>query len=155
MPSKVTASFIDHDLELSTVNLTIETLEETNFDEIVGVGGTIDTVMTAVAAVTLGTYAKKTVTALVEEISSTVPTSVYAQRESKWLVSYADTVTNKKYQMTIPNADLSLKAGNTKFMNVAAGAGATLVSALESGVRAPDTGNTIEVLSIYHVGRNL
>lgn len=154
MASKVNANFIDHDVEKSSVSFLIEEIVELNYDELLGVGGTVDTTLAAIAGVSIGTYSKKQVIAQDVAISSAPPANKFAQRENKWLVTYVDDTNGKQYQMTIPCANLDLLQPNSREMNTASGAGATLVAALEAGLRTPDD-NGITVTKIIHVGRNL
>lgn len=79
-----------------------------------------------------------------------------AQIESKWLVSYHDSVVvTDEYTLEIPCPDASLLAAGTDNMELGSGAGATLKTQLEATCVAPNTGNTIVVDEVVRVGRNL
>ena len=84
------------------------------------------------------------------------PANTWAQRELKWLVSYADSVTGKLFRVELGTADTSLLDPNARGqadmdnVNVAA-----FVTAFEAYAVAPDTGNAVEVRSITLVGRNI
>jgi len=114
----------------------------------------IQTLQDAVDGVALGVFSGKTVQAL------DVPTGVKAavenaQRESKWRVVYTDDVTplgNGSFEIGMP--DLTLLVAGEGNMDVSAGAGLTLVNAIEAVVLSRQE-NAITVLKISHVGRNI
>lgn len=114
----------------------------------------IATLQAAIDAVSLGTFSGKTVQAL------DVPTGVKAsddaaQREVKWRVVYTDDVTplgNGSFEIGMP--DTSLLVAGTGLMDISAGAGAALVTALEAVVLSR-LENAVTVLQISHVGRNI
>lgn len=80
-------------------------------------------------------------------------TSPNAQRETKWLVSYADNNDpNGNGSFEIPCADLSLLVPNSDVMDLTTGLGAALKAALDAGMRSK-LGNPITVTQVKHVGR--
>jgi len=84
------------------------------------------------------------------------PADKKAQIESKWLVSYHDSVVvTDEYTLEIPGADAALLAAGTDNMDLSAGAGATLKTQIEATVVAPRTGNAVVVDEVVRVGRNL
>jgi len=79
--------------------------------------------------------------------------SAFAQRETKWLVTYRDTTTGKRYRLEVPGADLDLSSDG-KTLPIDAGAGLAWVTAFEALALTEDE-NAVEVIEIYHVGRNI
>lgn len=121
----------------------------------------------AIEGVTLGVVANEALKVFDTKLSNDVPVSPQAQRENKWLVLYEDNlpffddpvnaIPNAGYRKVFTNeigtADLTLLVANTNKMNIATGAGATLVAAMETLLRSP-YGGTINVLEVRHVGRS-
>lgn len=124
----------------------------------------------ATEAVTLGVVQREQLTAFNSPLSNAYPTDPQAQRESKWLVTYADdtaffdaptnTIPNegfgKKFQIEIPTANLTqtLLLGNTDQADLSAQAWIDWVLAFESVARSPHGGVPL-VLDIRAVGRNI
>lgn len=92
----------------------------------------------------------------IDEAVSDQASDENGQRESKARVKYQDSVTGQSYDIEIPAPILTgrLTAGSS-FFNLAQAQVAALVTALEASMRAPGTNNTITVVSIQHVGRNI
>lgn len=115
----------------------------------------------ATDAITLGEIAK-TFSGNEEIISNAEASDPAAQRESKLLVQYWDTVTQKPYQVTIGTVDFALLhflpgAGDQVAFKTSDGAPTEItdwVTAFEAVAKAPDTGNTVAVLGMRYVGRN-
>lgn len=112
-----------------------------------------EAVQDAIQGVSLIDYEGLTMLAIDDPRETDQPASPYAQREAKWLVSYSDNVTGRVYSMEIGGPDLTLLSSDGQTMDVSGGAGAALVSALETNVLSRD-GNAITVGPIVHVGRN-
>jgi hypothetical protein len=153
--STLTTSWIDYSLEPSNSKVTITQITAAN---IVATLALVDTLIAAMQAITLGQLAKSKVTARDQEEDTVTPTEANAQRERKWLVRYHDTVTNKKYRLEIPTADIGSGNLNTNSdeANLADTQVAAFVTAFEAVAKDPDTGlNTVEVDKIEHVGKRL
>jgi len=101
--------------------------------------------------------AKQVLVAEIDVISAALPTNVYAQRELKWLVRYHDTVTGKKYTLTLPCADPTARLiAGTDLANLAQTEVAAFVTRFQSYAKDPDTQtNDVLVDQIQLVGRNL
>lgn len=115
-----------------------------------------DSLLSAMDSVTDGVrngYTESAVT-LLSQAPAVNPDSA---RERKWLVSFQDSVTFKRYSFTIPTADPAgvTMIANTDFMDISVGDGAALKNAIEAFVRGPNTDNAVIVLEIKLVGRNL
>ena len=95
-------------------------------------------------------------------------TEQWAQRESKWLVTYRDvtqfldvsnTINNvgfgNVYQVEIPTAKLSLLPANTDLIDLTVAPWPDFVTAFEAVQNSPTGGNEVEVVSVRHVGRAL
>lgn len=109
---------------------------------------------TAVAALSLGNNWKHEVTASRMEVAKTPSASELAQRENKYLARYHDAVTGKKFRVSFPCADLTVKIANSEFVDLSAGLGATLKTAFEAVVVSPDDSSHATVLdSVQFVAR--
>ena len=95
-------------------------------------------------------------------------TEQWAQRESKWLVTYRDvtqfldvgnTINNvgfgNVYQVEIPTAKLILLPANTDLIDLTVAPWPDFVTAFEAVQNSPTGGNEVEVVSVRHVGRAL
>lgn len=111
----------------------------------------------AVADITLGTLVNVERRASESPQPDTQPASQFAQRETKWLVRYRDTVTGDKAFVTLPCADLALlDASAEDKIDMTDADVIAFVAAFEAYVLSPGTGTrgNTEVYEIQHVGRN-
>jgi len=125
---------------------------------------------TAVEGITLGTMHKESLSVFDTTLSNIAPTSLLAQRESGWLVTYSDNleffddpinaIPNEGYgrlfTLTIPTAEVNVATRlqlNSDMANLAEAGMAAFITALQEAARSP-YGGTITVVSIKHVGRN-
>lgn len=87
------------------------------------------------------------------------PSDQTAQRETKWLIRYYDSVTFREFSAEVGCADLTLLSENKNKVNLldgqapASGAFADFKSAFEACVSSPD-GNSVKLIEAMHVGRN-
>jgi len=152
MPSKLNLSFVDYDDESSTASVRGATVTAGNFT---AQDALFDAIVAAIDGVSIATLYKDQRILSEVETPKTLPTNAFAQRETKWLVRYTDDVdSNGDGSFEIPAADLSLLSANTPFMNLAAGAGLALVTALEAGM-VSRLGNAVTITNVVHVGRNI
>lgn len=108
---------------------------------------------TAVEGVTLGIVASER-WGDNDVVSNSIPSSGLAQRGVKWNVLIEDNTTHLKTTNYIPTADLSLLpdapgGGKLEDLDLTAGAGLALKTAIEALVKYPGTGNAVTVLRIY------
>jgi hypothetical protein len=84
------------------------------------------------------------------------PTDPWAQRETKWFLTYRDTLTGDEWYSEIGTADLTrLNPNNRKSAFIGDGAEVdAFIAAWEDYILAPKTLNPTEVVSIIPVGRN-
>lgn len=145
-------SFQDYSREKSRVRFQFADLTAGNF---VATQALMDDVRDAILGVqvenALQTYE---IVAQVVFNSRAPASSPAAQRENKWLCTIADTVTNKLYHHEIPLADLTLCTANSDFMDLSAGDGLALKTAIEAGVKSP-AGNAVSLISVQFVGKRL
>lgn len=89
-------------------------------------------------------------------LSNVRPVDQNAQREIKWKVNYIDTVTQKKYHVTLPTADPTGRMiAGTDLADMANADIAAFVTRFNSFARCPDNDtNAVSVVSIQLVGRN-
>ena len=151
MPSSVSLKAQDYTDEATRFGFNIVQLTAANFDAQIAL---VATLQAAVDNVVLGLFDGKTVSALDVAVGPKA-TDENAQRESKWRVSFTDPtnpIGNGSFEIGMP--DLSLLVPGEGNMNVSAGAGAALVTAIEATVISR-LGNAITVDKIVHVGRNI
>lgn len=143
-------SIIDHDSEASSVGVNIVDLNAGNIAAtLVQVAALKD----AVDAVIIGTPRQEQVIATTADIAGVAPADGFAQRETKWLVTGTDTQ-GLTSTLEIPCANLDLLAGGTKNLDISAGVGLALKTALDA-VWISRAGNAVTVSRVIHVGRNL
>jgi len=152
MASKATWRIRDHSGEMSSFSVPGVNLSAAN---LVAQQALIAALQAAMANIIIGVVAEETVLLSRTIISSALPASGAAQRESKWLVTYSDLVTGGLHQAEIPCFDFSNLAGNTENLDVSPGSqGEDFVTAFEAFVRAEGV-NAVNVDSVRFVGRNL
>jgi len=117
---------------------------------------------TATDAITLGTRRQQSWIGDLTTVSNEWPTDKAAQRESKLLVTYRDTVTEEEFILTIPTVDFDklnfVPGGGDAVIFEGAGAHADIVAwvtAFEAIARTPRSdANAVEVVGMRYVGRN-
>ncbi len=147
---RVTISELDRSLEPTRMTLRMTDLTAANFDAQITAAGTLQA---AIQGVSLIDFDGITYLALETPREETQPTSVYAQREAKWLITMADDVNERLNQFEIGGPDLTLAGSDGKTLDVSGGAGATLVTQLEANAISRD-GNAMTFVVGVHVGRN-
>jgi len=110
----------------------------------------------AVEDLTIGELVKQQQSLVILDTPA-IPTSPYAQRELKWLVSYVGDSSGKIFQTEIAAPDITDNVvPNSDQADLASTDWAAFVAAFESYVRSPDNGTeTVTVLSAKLVGRNI
>lgn len=151
MPSQVSFTVRDHSDEYSSVQFNIEDIDETSW---VATLASIATIQAALAALTTGNIARKALTAFNDPVDDTTPANPYAQRETGLRLFYQDTVTSRKYHITIPAPDLTLVASpGTDQVDLSGVAVVNaIVSALEPVMLSPE-GNPVNFYRGVIVGR--
>lgn len=162
--NSATFTIEDYNGETSNFRMNIGPLTEVNF---LAVRAGLDNVKNALVsdAIILGELRKTTISEQFSESSDPVA-SVFAQRESKWLLTYRDvtqfldvgnTINNvgfgNLYSVEIPTANLALLQANEDTIDLADIP--TFVAAFEAAQNSPTGGNEISVVSMRHVGRSL
>jgi len=150
--SSVDASWRDYNNEASHTGVWITTLTAAN---IVAQTTLVNNLLTAMSAVTLGEQQTQVITLSKTIVSGDLPTDVHAQRENKWLIRYHDSVTNEKFSITIPCADLTLLADHSDMADMTTTEFVNLKTAWELVVRGPNDNNLTILDSAQFVGRNL
>lgn len=151
MPIRAKASGIDYGLETTTAGFVLDTLTAANFDAQVI---KFDGIVTAFNNVSLITFDGENYAALLTPPVS-VPVVTEAQREIKWRVDVKDATgdTLGDWSVEIGGADTSLLVLNSDDLNLAAGAGLALKTAIEANCLSR-TGNAVTLVSAKLVGRN-
>ena len=150
---KASWSYRDRSREMSAVELTVA--------DVSAGGADFDAVMADVAAlgaallaVTECTQAREVFNQAVDTKDPTVPTDVFANRESALRIFYADDTTGETYHISVPGPDwdtVDLQP-NSDLADMTDEPLAALVSAIETNALSP-VGNAITVLRAVIVGR--
>ena len=151
MPSGYRITLRDYGGETSTFSVYGAEMSAAEYANIIN---EIADLETAIEGVTLGVLGRGVIEAVVNEGSAASATDVWAQRENKWMVEFADTVTGEVFRRELPTADLTLLQPGTELMNIASGAGLAFVTAFETYV-VSDAGNPVTVQRIRYVTRDL
>lgn len=145
-------TFRDYGNEVSTVRVRQTTLTAANFDAQGTLRGTFASALVAMTEVTpVDGFAYGN-----EQVNDVEgASSVYAQREAKWLVQYHESGGTKRYSFEIPCAKLTLlDPDDKKHANIGdSGVVDAFVDAAEAFVLGPN-GSAIVIDEITHVGRN-
>jgi len=153
MPSKVTLTFADFGGEKSSFAVEVDEITGGTF---VANDALIDTLVTEVGKITEGLLVKDTRLYQQTGTGTGEAAVATAQRESKWLLTYEDDITLKRYQREMPCPILTggkLLPGIEGLADLTETDMATFVTAFEAIVNSPD-GNVVSVISLRHVGRN-
>jgi len=151
MPSGYRISMRDYSGETSSFAVLGADMSAATYNDILN---DIADLEDAIEGVTLGTIARGVIEAVVTEGSQANPTNVWAQRENKWMIEYADTVTGDVFRRELPTADLSLLRPGSELMDLSTGAGLAFKEAFEAYVTSED-GNPVEIQRVYYVARDL
>lgn len=151
MPSGYRITLRDYGGETSTFSVYGAEMSAAEYSNIIN---QIADLETAIEGVTLGVLGRGVIEAVVNEGSQASAADVWAQRENKWMIEYADTVTGDVYRRELPTADLSLLQPGSELMDLSTGAGLALKTAFEAYVTSED-GNPVEIQRVYYVARDL
>ncbi len=155
MPGRVTEKYNDVSGQSSTFGYNIISLTAANYDAQMVL---IDALRDATEDVTSGELDGLKVLSRNSDSGAAKSSEAVARRELKWLVTYEDTTTLKKYQLEIPCPDVALVAlydGTEQKNAVLTHANwVAWITAFEAVARSP-TGGAVNVLAAREVGRNL
>jgi len=151
MASKCSFSYKDYDGESSKCTFDITTVTAANFDA-------TNTAVNALSAAILGVQSEnslqsKRIEAVNNFISRAKATEKTTQREHRWAVTLEDATTHRLTTHEIPQADVSLVGTDVDTLDLAAGVGETLKTAIEAIVKFPGTGNAVNVVAIHYTGK--
>lgn len=154
MPHYYDRKYRDFSDETSTHRINIPAITVTT---IVAELGEIAGYATVVDAITLGVAAEDKIVMDKTTLSAAIPTNVFAQRESKWLVHYHGNTTNKKFTCEIPTADPTGRLlPGTDLMDLTETAASDWKDQFELLARSPDDdAENVTVDYVELVGRNL
>ncbi len=145
-------SFQDYSREKSRVRFQFQNITAANHDATVAL---MDDVRDAILGVQVENCQQTYIIVDSSIFNSRAPASNKAsQRENKWLLTLADNTTNKVFHHEIPIADLTLCTANSDYMDLSAGDGLALKTAIEAGVKSP-AGNAVSLISVQFVGKRL
>jgi len=148
-----TVTITDYSDENSSFGFSSAALTSGN---IVAQTGLLGDLATATEAISIGHLSKQQV-AQILVTDPDIPTNPYAQREMKWLVTYADATSGKKYSLEIPAPDITDNVvPNTDQANLTSTDWAAWVDAFEAVAKAPeDLTHSVTVIGAVLVGRNI
>lgn len=138
--------------ENATISLPIATISAANM---VAKLALVAALRTAMDAIVLGVDAKQEIVLSRSVFSQNPAASKLAQRENKWLLRYHGNTTAKKFQASLPTADLTFVVDHTEFIDLTVDEGLALKDAFEDIVVSPDSdAETVTLDSAQFVGRN-
>lgn len=149
--SLVSFTVRDYSDEYSSVGFNIDDVDETSW---VATNTAIAGIQAALAALTTGTIASKSLVAFNTKVNDVRPINPYAQRETGLRLFYQDDVTFKKSHITIPAPDLVLVAsgGDDKVDLSGVAVVNAIVTALEAIMKSPE-GHSVTFYRGLIVGR--
>lgn len=150
MTARTTFAMLDHDSEVGTMAVHAATLTAANFTAQMGLA---DDLRDAIEAVIVGEIQKDTRFAVETKFTVSPPADPWAQRETKWLVRMVEAGTGNSVNFEIPTADLAQLSPGTEKLDITAGNGLALVTAIEAYVTSND-GTNVTVQEIVHVSRS-
>jgi hypothetical protein len=149
---KYTRTLIDYDGEKTVFRVHVDDLNASNFDAQLALQVALGSAINGIVVGNLNKieYGNETISGY------DPPDDQWAQRETKWLITYKDAVTNKQYRCELGTADLEqLNPDNRDSAFIGdSGVVDAFVTAFEAYVLSPDTDNAVEIVSIVPVGRN-
>lgn len=152
MPSKATFEYQDYSREKSKVGFDIVEMTAANFDATITA---INALSTAILGVQVeNALQSKIVTAQNNLISRSPATDKASQRESKWMLTLEDNTLHSLSRHEVPLADTQWVTANSDFMDLSAGPGAALKTAVEAIVKSP-AGNAVSLVSVQFVGKRI
>lgn len=151
MPSKASFTYKDYDSETSTCSFDITTVTAANFD---ATNTAVNALSTAILGVqTENSLQTKRVMAVDNFISRAKATEKDTQREHIWIVTLEDATTHRLFTHQIPQADATLVGTDVDTLDLTAGVGLALKDAIEAVVKAPGTGNAVNVAGVHYSGK--
>lgn len=152
MPGKIGFTFQDYSREKSRVQFDCATLTAGN---IAGTIVAMDNLLAAIVATQVEDCTnQKTLVAVDTKVSGSAATEKASQRELKWIVTLEDDTLHTLSRHEIPIADPQYVVANSDFMDLSAGVGQALKTAIEAIVDSP-AGNSVSVASIRLGGKRL
>lgn len=155
MPSIAVASrtYQDYGGEVSTMKVNSTPVTAANFT---AQQGLLTDLWSAADAITLGGMIRNQWGNVFTDPNPVLPSNTAAQRENKWLVTYHDTTTGKKYWLEVPCADTAQLDPNDRDHAHIGDADVVddFVAAFNAVVRS-EFDNAVLVDEITYVGRNI
>lgn len=144
---------IDHSAEKSSFGVPMEALDETSYDNFVGV--TLPALRAAIDAITLGNIQGSEVAGVVYVEAGSLPVNVWAQREIKGRFKFVDDVNNRPMLVSVPALDLDNVAQfGTDVIDITGNAFAlAYITAVITHAVSPN-GNAISINTAKLVGVN-
>jgi len=145
---------VDYSKEKSSTTIYTADLDSATYDAF---HTESDQMRNAIAGICIGIMAEETIVDEKNDLNSTYPTNVNAQRERKWKVNYVGQVRAKKYFVTLPCADPTARLQtNSDFGLLSQTEMAAFRTRFESFAKCPDDPTeAVTIISMQLVGRNL
>lgn len=156
MASKVGLAFLDHSGEIGRIDYFVATPDGAGLAAALAarLPATVGSLAEAICNLSLGTCVVSDMQIASDKFTNTLPASHYAQREIALLIDYQDTVTKKKYRLSVPAPDWeNLGQDGSDKVDPAAVKWTDFVTKFEAGAKSPD-GNAVTVTGGRIVGRN-
>lgn len=153
MPTVNTVQITDFSAEKSSFQVTSPTLTTGN---IVAQLGLLDALQAATEDISIGHLSR--ISAAIQYVDDPgLPTSPFAQREMKWLVTYSGDTSGKLFQVEVAAPDLTDNLnGNSDDADLSSTDWAAFVTAFEAFAKSPDNGTeAVTLVSARVVGRNI
>lgn len=150
MASRINFNYRDFSDEYSDVGLYIPDVDETTW---LATDTAVLALQAALAAITIGSLAQKTLVAYSDKVDDTRPADANAQREIGLRFHFTDDVNFKKGYFTVPCPDLNIVAeGGTDQVDLEEVLVAAVVTAIEGFAKTVD-GNDFTIDRAVIVGR--
>lgn len=154
MPGKITYSFLDNSEEVGSLGMYTPELDVANIATYTDdtVGGVLGDMRLALSAITLCNNLSRTVTAIKIVDDAVRPADANAQRETKALFTYRDTVTGFLSSFSVPGIDRTLIVQpGTDEIDLGNVLIAAIIALFEASF-VSRAGNPVVVTRVTHVG---
>lgn len=148
MPSKCGFTYKDYDGQVASTTFDIVTLTGANLD---ATNTLVNSLSTAILAIqTENALQSKRVIAVDNFISRAKASDKDSQASNKWVLTIEDAVTHRLATHQIPLADVMQIGTDVDTLDLSAGNGQALKTALEAVVKFPGTGNAVNLVSVHY-----
>lgn len=154
MPGEVQIQFRDYSDESSHTSFETDDITAANIDTVETLAASL---ITAIQGVVAGSVRSRRTVLDTTIVDAGLPATAVAQREVRWRLELADSVTGERIYRELATAnlaDIDLFAANSDDANMSDAAWVSLKSAIDGNYNNPKTGNSILLIGATLVGRN-